>query len=77
MNRHTIGRIFTYLLILLFLSSNIWAFDEDGFKSGMMKVDVINRLRMMNFNKIDDEGTMVRAFDVPLKEGGRRYFFIL
>jgi hypothetical protein len=76
MNRHAIGCILIYFLILLLLPSNIWAFDEDGFKSGMKKADVMNRLRTMNFNKLDDKETVVSAFDVPLKEGSRGYSFV-
>lgn len=64
----TIGLFFIY-------SPSVKSFEVDQFKSGMTQKEVKEILSTQNFDKIQDKGKCIFAFDLPQKNTNRRYSF--
>jgi len=61
--------------LLLISSVNVWAFDVDGFRSGMNNKDVENILTKWNFDKIVNRGDSIQAYDNQDKLTQRNFSF--
>jgi len=71
-----LGKVLIIFIIGLsiFGYSKAFPFEEDGFKSGMTKKEVREILKTWNFNKIDEEEDLIRAYDTT-KTAKRRFVF--
>jgi len=67
-----LGVIFIGLMI--FGDAEIFAFDVDGFKSGMTKEEVKEILEGWNFDKVDEEEDLISAYDTS--ERAQRRFVL-
>lgn len=64
------------LFVLLTICSKAHSFEVDGFKSGISHKEVLTKLNSMNFEKIIDKGTAIRALgDYPLTPNSSFYSF--
>lgn len=63
------------MVALLLAVPSAYAFDVDGFRSGMTKAEVMRLLEAGNYKKISTEGSLVMAMDIPLGETSRHNSF--
>ncbi len=65
--------IITTILITTLCAIDVYAFDVDGLKDGMTRDEILQALSIWNFDRIDDRGTYLSAYDIPDKKTYRHY----
>ena len=60
--------------LIIFGCPEVFAFDVDGFKSGMTKEEAKETLKRWNFDRVDEEEDLISAYDTS--ETGQRHIVL-
>jgi hypothetical protein len=60
-----------FFFIALLCVGNVYAFEVDGFKSGMSYDAVKRKISTWNFDKVVENDQSIQAYDLPEKKSGR------